>query len=89
VLYQSAAGRRLIVVSYAADGDYFRASKPQVWGEGMFGRSNLERGFDLHVDGRRIAAAGTRQIEGQSTQDNAVFVFNFFGELRQAAPTKK
>ena len=43
--------------------------------------------FDLHPDGKRVAAAVDQsQI---AVQDHVVIMSNFFGYLRQIAPAKK
>jgi Tol biopolymer transport system component len=86
LLYRPAAGDRLMVVAYTVDGESFRANKPQLWAEGEFSRPNGQRGFDIHPDGRRVAASGGRQAQTAARQDKAVVVFNFFDELRRIAP---
>jgi serine/threonine-protein kinase len=83
LLYQTDDGARLMMISYVADLDSFRASRPQVWGEGVFDRPNHERGFDLHPDGRRVAASAAG--ESEFGRNNVVFVTNFFEELRRLA----
>jgi hypothetical protein len=57
-----------------------------VWS--AFNRPN-GRGYDIHPDGRRVAASGGRQADGGPRQDKAVFVFNFFDELRRIAPATR
>jgi serine/threonine-protein kinase len=86
LLYRTAAGDRLMYVTYTVEGDSFRADKPQLWAEGAFNRPNGQRGFDIHPDGQRVAASGGRDVEVQGKQDKAVFIFNFFDELRRIAP---
>jgi hypothetical protein len=50
--------------------------------------SEQPAGIVIHPDGRRVAASGGRQPEGPRL-DKAVFVLNFFDELRRIAPPKK
>jgi len=88
LIYRTAAANRLMAVAYSVDANSFRAEKPVVWAEGTFGRPNGQRGFDIHPDGRRVAALGG-QPETLARQDRAVFVFNFFDELRRIAPPSK
>ena len=46
------------------------------------------RDLDLHPDGKRFAIAGTED-DSLVKQDKAVFIFNFFDELRRIAPPRK
>jgi hypothetical protein len=45
--------------------------------------------FDLHADGERVALAPAAESPTGGKQDRAVFVFNFFDELRRVSPTSK
>ena len=81
-----APDRRLRVVSYAVEADSFRADKPRVWSDK---RIDVLRGFDLHPDGERVAAAVALEGQGDAKQDKVVFIFNFFDELRRRAPLAK
>ena len=42
--------------------------------------------FDLHPDGQRFALAPVAQTAAGAKPDKAVFVFNFFDELRRLVP---
>jgi serine/threonine-protein kinase len=88
-LFYVAPDNRIMVVSYAVEGDSFKADKPRLWSEQVI---SLRRGpsiwFDLHPDGERIAAAvATSQPEEKL--DHVTFIFNFFDELRRIAPPSK
>ncbi len=89
ILFLALNGAQLMVASYAVNGNSFRPATPRVWGVGKIARLNGQRGFDLHPDGNRVAISGVRQADAQPKQDKAVFVFNFFDELRRIAPVGK
>ena len=87
--------QRIVVASYAVEGDSFRADKPRVWSDarlelrprgptGYGGRS-----FDLHPDGERFAVALAPKSQTDVKQDKVVFIFNVFDELQRLAPSKK
>ena len=77
-----------MVATYTADGDSFRAGKPQPVSDATFtSRRPLGtlRNLDLHPDGQRFAVAPAVD-ESAVKQDKVVFIFNFFDELRRIAP---
>jgi serine/threonine-protein kinase len=97
LLYR-APDNRIMVASYTADGDSFKADKPRLWSElailapGQTAVPTIApiaiRSFDLHPDGERLAVGlPTGQAEGKL--DKITFIFNFFDELRRIAPAKK
>jgi Tol biopolymer transport system component len=93
-LFYAAPDGHIMVVTYAAEGDAFRAQKLQLWSDGRFIRRSARgggptRSFDLHPDGNRFALAAVSGRETETKQDKLVFVFNFFDELRRIAPAKK
>jgi Tol biopolymer transport system component len=88
LMFGALNGARLMAVSYSVGGNSFRPEKPRVWAEGRIARLNGQRGFDLHPDGNRVVISGA-QADAQAKQDKAVFVFNFFDELRRIAPMKR
>jgi hypothetical protein len=45
------------------------------------------RPFDLHPDGNRFAVSV--DADPQTPQNNVVFIFNFFDELRRIAPVSR
>ena len=77
-------------VRYVVEGSYFRADKPQVWSDARIALRPRapSTDLDLHPDGKRFAIASTEDIS-LAKQDAAVFIFNFFDELRRIAPPKK
>jgi serine/threonine-protein kinase len=87
-LFYRSRDSKIMVATYTASGDSFRADKPQLWSPGQF--TNLGGGvgnFDLHPDGQRFAvlkAPGTE--ETTAGVNNVTFIFNFFDELRAKLP---
>jgi hypothetical protein len=57
-LFFAAPDRRIMVASYAVEGDSFRPDKPRVWSETPYVPRIRLRSFDLHPDGDRFAAGG-------------------------------
>ena len=63
-LFYRTADSKIMVVTYTASGDSFRADKPQLWSPGQFTTSSGIGTFDLHPDGKRFAvlkAPGTEE----------------------------
>ena len=85
LLYRS-PDNQLMVATYTATGDSFRAEKPRLWAEGYIGPQTGQRSFDLHPDGERIAVAPELGSLDRP-QDRLVFILNFFDELRRMAST--
>jgi serine/threonine-protein kinase len=84
ILYAS-LDNRLMVASYSAEGESFKADKPRVWSERRFMTRRI-RSFGLHSDGERFALAAAPEGDNALKQDKLVFIFNFFNELRRIAP---
>ena len=85
-LFYSTLTEQIMVVSYHAEGTSFKKDQPRLWSETRLLRRPRRRGFDLHPDGTRFAAAIAPQTVTAVKQDKVVFVFNFFDELRRLAP---
>jgi len=69
-------------------GDAFHSdSSPQQWSPTSIRPLGIVINFDLHPDGKRVAAAVEQsQI---AVQDHVVIMSNFFDYLRTIAPVKK
>jgi serine/threonine-protein kinase len=82
------ADERIMVVPYAIVGDAFRAGKPRRWADVRLraGSAGI-RAFDLHPDGKRVAAVLAEELPPEVKKDKVVFIFNFFEELRRQLPT--
>jgi serine/threonine-protein kinase len=88
LLYR-AIDNRIMVVSYTADGDSFKADKPRLWSDqAILARAREPRFFDLHSDGERVAVA-VPAAQADEKLDRVTFIFNFFDELRRIAPPAK
>ena len=69
-----------MVVSYAIDGDTFRANPPQKWSEQPINGRPTSRWFDLHPDGDRFLVSG--DLTTTANVDQVVLVSNFFDDVR-------
>jgi dipeptidyl aminopeptidase/acylaminoacyl peptidase len=87
-LFYKALDQRLLVASYAEQGDSFHADKPRLWGETRLPDLVGFRSFDLHPDGQRFAVLQQVAEPGEAKRDHVVLFLNFFDELRRLAPTK-
>src|ERR1051326_501656 len=87
VLYH-APDNRIMVVSYTASGDVFKAEKPRAWSDQPIAIQARNRIFNLHPDGERIAAA-VAPAQSDDNLDKVTFIFNFFDELRRVAPSSR
>ena len=79
-----------MVAAYAAEGDSFRAERPQQTSSTAIAPlrvASTQRYFDIHPDGQRFVGAPAR-LASPVKQDRVVFIFNFFDELRRVAPTR-
>ena len=71
---------------FSVVGDAFVPARPQPWSPVGLMRKGLSSPYDLHPDGKRVAAAA-RQTQA-TAQDHVVIVSNFFHYLRTIAPVK-
>jgi len=87
-LFYRTADDKIMVATYTASADSFRADKPQLWSPGQFTDLGLNSNFDVYPDGKRFAvlkASGT----GQAAASNRVnFIVNFFDEVRRRTATQ-
>ena len=84
---------QIMAASYTVVGDSLRVEAPKLWTERRILRSpgfpTLRPMMDLHPDGERVAGAVATESQAEDRQDNVVFIFNFFDELRRIAPATK
>jgi len=87
-LFYSTLDQRIMVAGYSTDGNSFVADPPRLWVDRRYELRGpiVNRSFDLHPDGRRIALAVPDPQAGR--RDKVVFILNFFEELRRLAPTE-
>jgi serine/threonine-protein kinase len=88
LFYRTADASRIMVATYAVEGETFRAEKPRLWSEGRFTPTPGFRNFDLHPDGDRFAVLVADDASVASKRDKVTFIFNFFEELERVAPSK-
>lgn len=81
-----AADGQIMVVDYTVDGDSFRAGKPRLQSDQRHQTRGPNRTFDLHPDGERFVLAPAAPATNGTKLDRAVFLFDFFDQLRRIAP---
>ena len=72
---------------YSVVGDAFSPGKPQLWSPASIRRFGTSSNYDLHPDGKRVAAAADQTLI--TVQDHVVLMSNFFDYLRAIASVKK
>jgi len=85
-LFYRTMDSKIMVATYTASGDSFRAGKPQVWSPGQFTDIGGENNFDLHPDGKRFAVLKAPGTEETAAVNKVSFIFNFFDEIRRKLP---
>jgi serine/threonine-protein kinase len=90
-LFYTTPDRQIVVVPYTAEGDAFRAEKPQLWSERRYLATTgvAARSYDLHPDGNRFALTAIPEAQVESRRDKLVFIFNFFDVLRAVGSTRR
>jgi serine/threonine-protein kinase len=90
-LFYRTGDQRIMVATYAADGDSFRADKPRLWSEARMTPRLYPflRNFDVHPDGLRFAVLKADEEQAETRRDKVVLVQNFFDELRRLAPPSR
>jgi serine/threonine-protein kinase len=79
---------RIFFSPFTVAGDSFRADKAAVWAPGVVRGLGTQSPFDLHPDGKRLAAIATGD-QNAATADKVVFVFNFYDYLKSTVPAGK
>ena len=74
---------KLMVATYSASGDSFRADSPRLWSNIQLANIGPYKNFSLHPDGKRIAAITDPQTKAQGQPAKITFVVNFTDELRR------
>jgi serine/threonine protein kinase/dipeptidyl aminopeptidase/acylaminoacyl peptidase len=86
-LYFSTEDGRIMVAPYNVAGDTFTSEQPRVWSEVRLASPWFGRNFDLAPDGNRIVALMPAEgEEPQISRNHAIFLENFFDELRRRVP---
>jgi Tol biopolymer transport system component len=87
--YLDPAPSKIMAAPYSIIGDSFQVETPKVWSSVSVQKaSSNNSAYDLHPDGKRIAAAAVPD-QGNIVQDKVVFIFNFAAHLAKIAPVKK
>jgi serine/threonine-protein kinase len=89
LFFRDPSTQQIMVASFSAAGQSFRADKPRVWSKGVSLARPRLRPYALHPDGKRVAVASRQDSQPAPRADRVVFVFNFFDELRRVAPPSK
>ena len=79
------ANGRIMMTTFRVDGPTFHAGEPRVWSEGRYQTRGVNRMFDLHPDGERVALAPAPQARDTPKQDHVLLILNYFQELRRVA----
>jgi Tol biopolymer transport system component/tRNA A-37 threonylcarbamoyl transferase component Bud32 len=77
---------KIMVVTYTASGDSFRADKPQLWSPGQFSDRTGNYNFELHPDGKRFAVLKAPGTEQAAAVNKVIIVQNWFDELKRRVP---
>jgi hypothetical protein len=80
----------IMAARYAVVGDSFRADTPQIWSPtGIQAVAPGNAGYDVHPDGKRVAAAAVADDSEGVANDKVVFFFNFGEYLKKIAPVAR
>jgi eukaryotic-like serine/threonine-protein kinase len=74
---------QIMAVNYTTHGGSFNPSEPRPWSPGRYQTRGRVVMFDLHPDGERVALAPASEAPNGGQPEQAVFVFNFFDELKR------
>ncbi len=89
-LFFTTLGReKIMVATYTASGESFRADKPRLWSPGQFTDRSFYQNFSLHPDGKRFAVLKAPNATEATPINKASFIFDFFDELRRKVPAGK
>jgi len=86
LFYLSLADSRIMVSSYAVEGDSFSAAKPRLWSDRQVLLPNFIRVLDLHPDGKRFAVFPRPEAEEAKGNLHVTFLLNFSDELHRKSP---
>ena len=77
---------RIMVASYAIQGDAFSAARPRVWSPTPIRRDGVRQSFDISADGKRAVVFPRPAPEQSGGNLHATFLLNFFDEVRRRIP---
>jgi DNA-binding winged helix-turn-helix (wHTH) protein/Tol biopolymer transport system component len=87
ILFQDDEGH-IEVIDYQVNGASFRAGKQRLWLSKPIAAGNRRLFFDLAPDGKRIVTFERAKNDASLGSLRAMFLFNFFDELRRRVPDK-
>lgn len=83
----STADGSLMTVDYEVRGDEFIPGKPRPWAEGKRISASLGAAYDVAPDGKRVAAFPAEDAPAGPRENlHAIFLLNFFDELKRRLP---
>jgi hypothetical protein len=77
---------RIMVVSYATEGNSFSAGRPRPWSPTQVRRDGVRQNFDVSADGKRVVIFPRPAAEQAEGSLHATFLLNFFDEVRRRIP---
>ena len=88
LFYNTVDNNKIMVASYTASADTFRAGTPQLWSASQFTSVGQTFNNSLHPDGKRFAVLKTADT-GVPATVRVNIVLNWLEELKQRAPAGK
>ena len=79
----------VLFAPFSIAGDAFVPGKPQLWSPSELLWRSTNSHWDVHPDGKRVAAEAAFVQTQTTIQDHVVIMSNFFEYLRAIAPVKK
>jgi serine/threonine-protein kinase len=80
---------RIASATYSIQGDVFSAGTPHVWSPTPVLRTGVLQNFDVSPDGKRVAILQRPVAEVSGGSLHAIFLLNFFDDLRRRVPLGK
>jgi serine/threonine-protein kinase len=80
---------RIASATYSIQGDVFSAGTPHVWSPTPVLRTGVLQNFDVSPDGKRVAILQRPVAEVSAGSLHAIFLLNFFDDLRRRVPLAK
>jgi hypothetical protein len=72
-----------MAVSFTTDAKSLHLNRPRPWSEQKLLERIASRNFDLHPDGRRVAALIAPQRKAEIKRDHLTLIFNFREQMEQ------
>jgi serine/threonine-protein kinase len=85
-LFYATTDGRIMVVEYTAKGETFSPGKPREWGNARIATTGPYSSLDLAPDGKRFVVIPLPDMGGEKASVHAVFLVNFFDDLKRRMP---